>query len=78
MWHVVRSPSVDDTVAAMRSAGFVGIESGGYERVGTDRFIGAMVELHAGELRLTQLGKQFFRTFQALPVDFGWVRGWVP
>lgn len=78
MWHVVRSPSVDETAAAMESAGFVRIETGQYGRVGTDRFIGAMFEADDGTVQLSRLGEQFFRTFAALPVDFGWVRACAP
>lgn len=74
MWQVAETHSKLETVQALDRAGFVEIESGGFERVGTDRFIGAMFAINGRGLEPNLLGRRFLRTYADLPVEFGWVR----
>lgn len=74
MWHVERSPTITESVTAIRAAGLAKVESGEYARVGIDRFLGAMFRLSGGSVELSTLGRGFLRTFESLPVEFGWIR----
>ncbi|HKZ24779.1 MAG TPA: methyltransferase domain-containing protein [Acidimicrobiia bacterium] len=75
MWHVADTHSMLETVDALSHAGFVDVESGAFERVGTDRFVGSMFTIRGSGLEPNLLGRHFLRSYRDLPVEFGWARG---
>lgn len=78
MWACVRTPTVSETVAAMKSAGLTDIEVNEYPYLGANRFFGSMFDVEDGTFVPNELGREFLRTFDDLPVFFREVRATRP
>jgi cyclopropane fatty-acyl-phospholipid synthase-like methyltransferase len=74
LWACVRSPTLTETVGALRAAGLVDVSAREYPFVDTQHFYESTVSRDESGLRLNTFGEAFLRFFPELPAFFGEVR----
>lgn len=68
MWACVRVPTLSETIDAIEASGLVAVEVAEYPHLGSNRFIGSMLELGEGGVVPNELGRRFLRVYTDLPV----------
>ncbi|HUP17333.1 MAG TPA: methyltransferase domain-containing protein [Acidimicrobiia bacterium] len=71
LWSLASSPTLSGVARDLANAGCEIVRVGPLPIVGTDRFVGAMFEIAGPTIQLSPLGRQFFRSFEDLPLFFG-------